>query len=252
QAVEMLYRVDARLEELYAVGRQLPSPYDLVLVADHGHVDAVPLETKFGTRLRPHLMEGPVPPLGEALERALLDGRAPLVEGGGRPALERDPEVVESGNFAHIYLSRAAEPLEARQILVRHREVLSRASHSPALGLVALRRGNSAVALIQGNAYGPHELDAAPLSSAFSKRAVADLLQELPQMPTAGDLVLYGEAVGQGATVGFAWEFGSHGGLTREETDSWVCWPADAPLDLSAIGHATQLHRRLATLYRAG
>ena len=69
-------------------------------------------------------------------------------------------------------------------------------------------------------------------------------------MPTAGDLVLYGEATHRGGTVGFAWEFGSHGGLTKTETDSVVCWPSDGPVDLSGLGHCTQLHEKLSEAYR--
>jgi hypothetical protein len=64
--------------------------------------------------------------------------------------------------------------------------------------------------------------------------------------------VLYGQAVKQGGTVGFAWEFGSHGGLTRTETSSVVCWPRDLPADLSGLGHVTQLHERLSEVYREG
>jgi hypothetical protein len=52
--------------------------------------------------------------------------------------------------------------------------------------------------------------------------------------------------------VGFAWEFGSHGGLTRTETESLVAWPAAAPLELAGLGHSTQLHARLSDVYRGG
>ena len=74
----------------------------------------------------------------------------------------------------------------------------------------------------------------------------------LPHMSTAGDLVLFGQALPEGGTVGFAWEFGSHGGLTRTETDSFVCWPHSLPVDLSSLGHCTELHERLSSVYRDG
>jgi hypothetical protein len=106
------------------------------------------------------------------------------------------------------------------------------------------------VAVIGGRVFGPEEIDSSPLAEEFSKRAVADLLRELPHMRTAGDLVLYGAAAEPGGTVGFAWEFGSHGGVTGIETKSWVCWPTDAPVDLSALSHSTQLHQRLSEVYR--
>ena len=69
-------------------------------------------------------------------------------------------------------------------------------------------------------------------------------------MPTAGDLVLFGEAVRKSGTVGFAWEFGSHGGLTSTETDSVVLWPSNAGLDLRGLSHSTQLYERLSEVYR--
>jgi hypothetical protein len=84
----------------------------------------------------------------------------------------------------------------------------------------------------------------------FSRRAVADYLRELPHLPTAGDLVLFGQAVSRGGTVGFAWEFGSHGGLTRTETSSAICWPSSAPVDLSGLSHCVDLHNRLSEVYR--
>jgi hypothetical protein len=159
--------------------------------------------------------------------------------------------VIECGNFAHVYLTREPTPLEAAELLAHHREVLARASRHPDIGLVALRRGNSAVVLVKGQVFGPDEVANAPLAEEFCRRAVADYLRELPHLRTAGDLVLFGEAVQPGATVGFAWEFGSHGGLTRTETRSTVCWPSDAPLDLSGLSHCARLHQRLAEVYRA-
>src|SRR5262249_40209128 len=59
QARAELHRVDRDLETLYAVGRSLDAPYDLYLMADHGHVDASPVEQRQGRRLQRLLFEGP-------------------------------------------------------------------------------------------------------------------------------------------------------------------------------------------------
>ena len=249
QALRELYRVDGYLAEIYAVARTLEEPYDVYFVTDHGHVDSSPIEKRIGQNLERYLLQGPPAELKASTRRALLDGRTYTPES---PVQVRDtPVVIEAGNFAHIYLSQRAEPLEAAQLLQHFPEVLARATSHPDLGIVALRRGDSAVAVVQGEVYTPDQIDHAPLSSGFSKRAVADLLRELPHMKTAGDLVLYGEVCQPGGTVGFAWEFGSHGGLTQIETNSVVCWPASAPLNLSGLSHATQLHQRLSEVYRA-
>jgi hypothetical protein len=249
QAIAELHRVDAYLAELYAMSRVVEHPYDIVFLTDHGHVGSLPFEQRQGQHLEDMLLRGAPVPLSPDVERGLLDGRAP---GATRPPRGTDvPVVVECGNFAHVYLTREPTPLEAAELLAHHREVLARASRHPDIGLVALRRGNSAVALVKGQVFGPDEVVNAPLGAEFCRRAVADYLRELPHLRTAGDLVLFGEAVQPGATVGFAWEFGSHGGLTRTETRSTVCWPSDAPVDLSGLSHCTRLHQRLAEVYRA-
>jgi hypothetical protein len=242
--------VDASLEELYAVATRVEQPYDLHILTDHGHVDSAPFEQRLGSRLGEYLFRGPQVPFPEDVERGLLDGRS-RPNGASRSRVD-EPVVVEAGNFSHVYLSRGAWPLEVREVLEQRREVLARAAGQPDIGIVALRRGDSAVAIINGGVYGPEEIDRAPLAAEFSRQAVADLLRELPFMPTAGDLVLYGQALTRTGTVGFAWEFGSHGGLTRIETDSVIGWPTAAPIDLGALGHVVQLHERLSEVYRSG
>ncbi|WP_430384386.1 alkaline phosphatase family protein [Archangium violaceum] len=250
QALGELRRVDAYLAELYAVARTVDPGYDLVFLTDHGHVDSLPLEQRTRQRLEALLLQGEAPPLSEDVARGLLDGRPHPVE--SEPWATEEPVVIESGNFSHVYLTRGLQPLEAAQLVARHPEVLARATRHPDIGIVAMRRGDSAVAVIHGGVYGPDDIDGAPLSTEFSRRAVADYLRELPHMSTAGDLVLFGQAVRRGGTVGFAWEFGSHGGLTRTETSSVICWPSDLPVDLSGLSHCTQLHERLSEVYRDG
>jgi hypothetical protein len=248
QAAQALHRADAAIEELYAMSRLAPEPYDVVVVTDHGHVDSTPFEQRTGRRLKDELLDPAPAPLPADVQRALLDGRGSLKLDS--PWLH-PPEVIESGNFAHVYLTHSAAPLEARELLAWHGNVLGRAVASPQIGIVAVRRADHAVAIIGGRVFRAHELDGAPLDAEFNRRAVADLLEELPHMPTAGDIVLFGEATGAGATVGFAWEFGSHGGLSRTETESMVLWPSDAPLDLRGLGHSVQLHQRLSEVYRS-
>ena len=249
QALAQLYRADGALEALHGMARTLEERYDVVLVTDHGHVESVPFESRAGMRLKRYLLEGETAPLPPGLVAQLQAGPAarPVP-----PAPRAAPVVIEAGNFSHVYLSPGEPPLGATELLARYPEVVARAAASPHIGIVALRRGGGAVALVGGRAWTADEVGSAPLHPGFSRRAVEDLLRELPHMPTAGDLVLYGQCLDDGATVGFAWEFGSHGGLTRTETESLVAWPQAAPLELEDLGHATQLHARLGALYRDG
>jgi hypothetical protein len=248
QARAELLRIDRDLAALYTMGRSVEVPYDLYLMADHGHVDSIPVERRQGQRLRALLLEGPHVEPTETLRRGLLDGRPVRVAGERR---EDEPVVIEAGNFAHVYLTRGREPLEAMDLLTRFPAVLARADRCEDIGIAMVRRGDSAVALVGGEVYGPEEIDRAPLAAEFSKRAVADMLRELPRMKTAGDLVLYGESVTPTGTVGFAWEWGSHGGLTKIETESALLWPANGPVDLSGLSHCAQLYQRFSEAYRS-
>ncbi|MBF5042582.1 phosphodiesterase [Aggregicoccus sp. 17bor-14] len=247
-ALAELQCVDASLADLDAVSRALEQPYDIVLVTDHGHVEAEPLEQRGGRRLAAALLEGPPRKVPPEVVRGLRDGRPTPVDVPG--PVPGAPVVVEAGNFAHVYLAREPRPMEAEVLLAHFPEALGRALAHPDLAIVVLRRGEGFVAVVGGGVYGPDDVAQAPLSPGFSREALADLLRELPHMPNAGDLILYGREVGEDRTVGFAWEFGSHGGLTHTETDSLVCWPAHAPLDLRALSHASQLHERLCEVYR--
>ena len=50
--------------------------------------------------------------------------------------------------------------------------------------------------------------------------------------------------------MGFAWEFGSHGGLTRTETDSVDLLAARRAGGSLGLSHCTQLHEKLSEAYR--
>ena len=242
-----LWKADAQLAELFAIARTVEEPYDVLFLTDHGHVDCFPFERRAGRSFAQFLADGPPARLPAETERALLEGRA-IPDEDERHV---EPFVADAGNFAHVYFDQRAPALEAREILARHRSALARCASHPDVGICALRRGEGAVALIGGRAYGPDALHRAPLADGFAREAVADLLRELPRMPDAGDLVLYGNAVQPGGTVGFAWEFGSHGGLTRIETESLVLWPARGAVSGEGLTHSVELHQRLSEAYRA-
>src|SRR5262249_24449225 len=95
-AADELYRVDACLEQLYALACEAPRRYDVVFLTDHGHVESAPLELEAGSRLEDLLASSPEQPLGADLERGLLDGRSRLCPLPARSP--EDPIVVEAGN----------------------------------------------------------------------------------------------------------------------------------------------------------
>lgn len=247
QALGELFRVDHALEELYAMSQVVPEPYDIYFVTDHGHVDSEPFGRREGARLEKYLLEGVPAPLDPKLEEELLSLSPPTSKGLHAP---RPPVVIEAGNFAHVYLA-SGPALDAREIIEEHPSILSRAIAAKNIGIVTLRAGGKGVAVIHGRLYSADSVATAPLAAAFSKPALADYLRELPHLTTAGDLVLYGQATQRAGTVGFAWEWGSHGGLTNTEVDSSILWPTSAPLPFNGLTHSTQLYSQLYELYRS-
>jgi hypothetical protein len=58
-----------------------------------------------------------------------------------------------------------------------------------------------------------------PLAAIYSR----DLLR----MRNAGDVILLGTAAPAGGVVAFPWEFGSHGGLAKEQLDTFMVYPEE-------------------------
>ena len=112
-----------------------------------------------------------------------------------------EPVVVEAGNFAHVYLTRGHERRWRRGAAgappggAGAGRGAARTSASWRCGAGRLGGGADRRAASTART----RWTGAPLPEEFSRRAVADFLRELPHMPTAGDLVLYGEAVRDGA-----------------------------------------------------
>ncbi len=137
--------------------------------------------------------------------------------------------IVPAGDLAHVYCTEVSEPLTEAAVRARHPHLLERCAGSPAVGL-CLVRGEKAGTVVALSAGRRLELDRArdalevarivghPMAAAYSK----DLLA----CRSAGDLVLVGAGAPGGETVAYPWEFGSHGGLSSEELETFVVHPA--------------------------
>jgi hypothetical protein len=78
---------------------------------------------------------------------------------------------------------------------------------------------------------------------------VAEFLSKMLRIQSAGDLVAYGNGVA-GGDVAFAWEFGSHAGVARQEVETFVLHPETAKFDFTSIKHGADLHDYLVATYR--
>ncbi|AKU89797.1 hypothetical protein [Vulgatibacter incomptus] len=242
-AMQTLRRIDESVEALFALAQEVPEPPDVFVITDHGHIPAVPFEKLFGHSLQGWL-EGQadgdsIPELSPELTRSLgapkSIGRSP----------DSPPTVIDSGNYAHVYLG-GGEPWDAARIAEHRPEILARALTCPGIGLVAMRAEGKAIALAGSRLVDP--ADPATVPRGASPRAVASLLEDLASSPSSGDLLLYGTWFDD-ACVAFSWELSSHGGPSPEETETFVLHPAG--LDLSRVCHGADLYAALHTLYGA-
>ncbi len=240
-AMRTLGRIDRRLEYVVAVAAASPDRPDVWIVTDHGQIPAIPFEGLHGCTLEAWLQRTDVEPLPRAVFEAVGLRKS-------RPGREnRDMVVVDSGNYAHVYLSREG-PLSARTIVRDHAHVLSRALASPGVGLVAMRSENGAIAFAGGRRVDPNVSSSIPRGVA--PRALRIFLEDLPKTPSAGDLVLFGSWLGD-ACVAFTREYASHGGLSPEETSIFLLHPAGIASEVSGVSHGADLYPLLSELYGA-
>ena len=68
--------------------------------------------------------------------------------------------------------------------------------------------------------------------------------RDLLRMPSAGDVILLGTAAPGGETVAYPWEFGSHGGLSPDQLDTFVVHPQELGEGaFSSVVRPQDLHR---------
>ncbi len=171
--------------------------------------------------------------LGWARHRArALDAAQPEGVRADGPLL-----VVPAGDIAHLYSTEVAEPLREAEVRARHPGLLERCAHSPAIGF-ALARGEHGPVALRGHQR--LELDrpgdALELAHLVGHPLAAVYSRDLLEMRSAGDVILLGtaapateDAVPKGATkpgaIAFPWEFGSHGGLSPDQLDTFMIHP---------------------------
>ncbi len=255
-AMRFLRSADRAAETIFAAAAAWPEMgYDVFVLADHGMVDAVPFAALDGRDLPAFLCaaaEGERSAERHARLRALGDRLVPpvgwIVHQRARTAATPPAgvQIVDAGDIAHLYFTDIEAPAtfeQARSLQPKIVEALRRSGAVPFL----LARGEHGPMLIAGDRV--IRLDDGRVAErlreipGFAARAdvLAGYLRRVIAMPSAGDLVLYGN--GGSTTVAFSWEFGSHGGIGADEIEGFVIHPRDAPFDFRAVRRPEELHR---------
>jgi hypothetical protein len=148
--------------------------------------------------------------------------------------------IVPAGDIAHLYCTRTLEPLRESELRARHPGLLERCTRSSAIGFVLLRGERGPLALRGEQRF---ELERAGGALAFARALghplAAVYARDLLRMRSSGDAILLGAAApalagakdlpGRNApsAVAFPFEFGSHGGLSPDQLDTFMVHPEE-------------------------
>jgi len=269
-ALLKLWELDRMLGRVLAAVAALPElGYELYLFSDHGQVATRPAEEVLGETLGEHLLgQGADGGGGEAaaaaaqalwlrrVSRALpgVLGRAALAWArhvaasldAAQPFRADGPLlVVPGGDLAHLYSTLSPEPLDEAEIRGRHPGLLERCARSPAVGSALLRGERGPLALLGGRRL---ELDrpghALEFARAVGHPLAAVYAKDLLELRSSGDVILLGTGAPGGETISFPFEFGSHGGLSPEQLDTFVIHPQELGQDaFASVVRPRDLHR---------
>jgi hypothetical protein len=156
----------------------------------------------------------------------------------------------EAGDLAHVYFTDERAPADLESVRARHPGVLSALRESRAVGLVAARGGTRGIVFADG-----HELDLARPEDVArlphpEPALLATYLADLMSLPGSGDLVVLGWRGEGKVPVAYAWEFGSHGGVSPEELDIFFLHPQACDLCFSDAVRPDGLYRMFHRAYR--
>jgi hypothetical protein len=284
-AVAQLRSMDVALATIFAAADAVPElRYDVYVFSDHGHVATKPFESFTGLSLPEYLaladggVRVPRRLGGEeavrlaqtraartllasafrGVPRAVHDTAGRLLDRAERGVIghalgfARMDRVVtaEAGDLAHVYFTDESAPVDLATIRVRHPGVLSALRESRAVGIVAVRDGARGIAIVDGR-----ELDLASPGDVAElphpdRTLLATYLSDLVSLPGSGDLVVLGWRGAGKIPVAYAWEFGSHGGVSPEETEIFFLHPRACALRFADALRPNALYHLFDGAYR--
>jgi hypothetical protein len=266
-ALVSLRRIDRAIRQLWRVARRVPEhQYDLYILADHGQTPCKPYrEVNRGQRFErwifnQFLNAQPTPAQDQRPEFALGHGmRASSrdVKGVFQKYLNyinadfmrrEDPEaheengirVIAAGPNAFLYVLETSSPLDFDAIEKRLPGLAEKLSQTAGIGFVLARSRSGPICFWRGRRYEFGESEPGPFADRPDAALVVQGIVDLMNMPSAGDLVIYGVDAAEGH-VSFIPERGAHAGPTFEEMHTFIVRPERVALPLP-ITHPTQLY----------
>jgi hypothetical protein len=269
RAVRSLRHVDRSLRRFWRVMQRHPEyGYDVYILSDHGQVAVTPYHTIAGRPLERLLFDeffdrahevAPAVPTARGLATTFRTYRAHKSPGlfqrflsslqadfpwrlGALPeARERDGiRVISAGPNAFIYFLDAMEPVALEEIDERFPALVNRMSLSPGIGFLLARSHEGPVCVWRGRRYRLQQGEAGPFAGRPDLALLLAELADLVAMPSAGDIILYGEGSPEG-DVSYIDEVGAHAGPSPDELQTFLVAPPGVRMP-EPITHPLQLY----------
>jgi hypothetical protein len=266
-ALVSLHRIDRAIRQLWRVARRVPEhQYDLYILADHGQSPCMAYhDLNGGRRFEQWIFtQFPEPQRVPAPQEQPQFGLTHGIRASSRGARgvfqqylnyinsdymrRADPEaheqngvrVISAGPNAFLYVLDSAAPLDLDALEKRFPGVAEKISKSAGVGFVLVRSANGPVCFWHGRRHQFHESGPGPFAQRPDAPLVVQGVVDLMNMPSAGDLVIYGTGAPEGH-VSFIPERGSHAGPSFDEMNTFIVRPEKVIL-ASPITHPVQLY----------
>jgi hypothetical protein len=275
-AFRALRGVDRSMARIARVARRVRGlEYDLFVLSDHGQIRSVPFHRIAGeTTVAGAILEcfGPArvdTPEPEPVAPRDADPPMPLSAftrgrvgsfAAERHVRERNAVwagglcIVPASPNVNVYLTHTSARVLAEEIEARYPGALVRLSEHAAIGFVLARDARGPVCYYRGRVFqippapGP---TGCPLFDRPDREIVARGLQDLLDMPSGGDVILYGHYASAGC-VNFLDERGSHAGPSVEELYAFLAVPPHVGFDPGPVMRARDLHPLFARYHQTG
>lgn len=270
RALRALQHVDRSIAQLWRTVRRLPElRYDVYILSDHGQAPTRPFTEVSGRVSIEGVVLAAFSPGSETLGPRRLRRRARWLETYRRTRgqglyqryvnyMERDfpervlpPEalrrlepirVVAAGPNAFVYVTDAEAPLPFEAIEARFPGAALELSRHPGVGFILARSARGPLCLYRGRVFSLREAcTTGPFADREDRSVVLEGLTDLMEMPSAGDLVIYGIGAPRGH-VSYLHEMGAHAGPSPEELQTFILHPPLIALPPSPLTRPSQLY----------
>lgn len=246
-ASRVLHHVDNTIRRI-ALRRRHDGPdardYELVILSDHGQIDTVPFEQKYGYRPADLLAEWlPTYEVEEFRGKKITP----------RQAIDGHIVLTYSGGLGHLYFRDLCWRLQYDEVEERFPGLVKQVATTPGIGLVLMRDGANDLLItkeeqIRINSSRGLPRAARNLLGRFDKPEIAaQELSKLNSFDRSGDLIIFGDYEDH-HQINFETQVGGHGSLGGEQQFPFIMAKREWRLNTSDVTCASDLYPLLRRL----